>query len=85
MPDDVVRILSGIVLAPVTRGREGPAAFAADDHGWRVGIDLEQLAPRRFDIAARILTPAERAAIADLVGRERDHAVIRAFALKEAV
>lgn len=73
------------LVGSISHKRAVAVALAAGDLGWRIGIDLEQLGPRRFDIAGRILTAAERAAIVDLADRERDHAVIRAFALKEAV
>ncbi len=78
-------VVPGGLVGSISHKRALAVAVAAGDDGWRVGIDLEQLGPRRFDISARILTEAERAAIAGLTGPARDDAVIRAFALKEAV
>lgn len=73
------------LVGSISHKRALAVAVAAADDGWRVGIDLEQVGPRRVDVAPRIMVPAERAAIAALSGAARDLAVIRAFALKEAV
>jgi enterobactin synthetase component D len=78
------RLPAGLV-GSISHKRALAVALAAGDDGWRVGVDLEALAPRRFDIAPRVLTAAERAALAGVTGLARDHAVLRAFALKEAV
>jgi 4'-phosphopantetheinyl transferase EntD len=51
----------------------------------RVGIDLELDAPSRVAIDTRVLTPAERAAIAALDEDARGRAVMLRFAIKEAV
>lgn len=56
------------------------AALLADDDGWRVGLDLEVAAPPRADIAPRILTARELAALPD-----RGRAVTLRFAIKEAI
>ena len=73
------------LVGSISHKRELAVALAARDDGWRVGVDLEQRGKRPFDIARRVMTPPELAAIAHLDGAHRDHAVIRAFALKEAV
>lgn len=73
------------LVGSISHKRALAVALAAADDGWRVGVDLEQRGVRSFDIARRVLTPPELAAIASLAGVARDHAVIRAFALKEAV
>ena len=73
------------LVGSISHKRELAVALAARDEGWRVGVDLEQRGKRPFDIARRVMTPPELAAIAHLDGAHRDHAVIRAFALKEAV
>jgi len=62
-------------------------AIAAAATGQALGIDLERRGPRRIDVSRRVLTPAELAA---LVARapstgDRDDAVVRAFAIKEAI
>jgi 4'-phosphopantetheinyl transferase EntD len=49
-----------------------------------LGIDVEEIRPLRADIAARVLTPEERAALpAD--GPARDAAVLLRFSAKEAI
>ncbi|HEY7371276.1 MAG TPA: 4'-phosphopantetheinyl transferase superfamily protein [Polyangia bacterium] len=50
-----------------------------------VGVDVEVARALRADIAPRVLTPAERAALSDLTGDARDAAVLVRFALKEAI
>jgi len=50
-----------------------------------VGIDVEIPRSLRTDIAPRVLTPAERAAIADLDPAARDAEVLLRFAAKEAI
>jgi len=49
-----------------------------------VGIDVEELRPLRADIARRVLTPDERAALPP-DGPARDAEVLRAFSAKEAI
>jgi phosphopantetheine--protein transferase-like protein len=50
-----------------------------------IGIDVEVSRPLRADIAPRVLTPAERGAMAGLTGAARDAAVLFHFAAKEAI
>jgi enterobactin synthetase component D len=50
-----------------------------------LGVDLELVRPLRVDIAGRILTTAELAALAGLSGEARDREVLRRFAAKEAI
>ncbi len=63
-------------LAIVTQEGAGP--------GW-VGVDLELAAPPRQDIARRILTPRELAALPDHGSPDRGSAVMLRFAIKEAI
>lgn len=49
-----------------------------------LGIDLEQVRPLRTDIAPRVLTAPERAAL-PAAGPARDRAVLRLFCAKEAI
>jgi len=58
-------------------------ALAAPDEGWRVGVDVETLAPARPRIASKILRPAEEAAIAALA--DPWPAILRCFSVKEAI
>ena len=50
-----------------------------------IGIDVEVARPLRADIAPRVLTPDERAALSHLAGEARDLAVLLRFAAKEAI
>jgi 4'-phosphopantetheinyl transferase EntD len=50
-----------------------------------IGIDVEVPRPRHVDISARVLTPAERAAVAGLDPAARDAEVLFRFAAKEAI
>jgi 4'-phosphopantetheinyl transferase EntD len=61
------------------------AALVAPDEGARIGLDLERAAPPRLDIGSRILTPAERAALAQLPPHAYGLAVTLRFAIKEAI
>ena len=62
----------------------GLAAPAHPSHPSGLGVDLEELRPLRVDISRRVLTPAERAQLEGLVGRDRDAAILLRFSLKEA-
>jgi phosphopantetheine--protein transferase-like protein len=50
-----------------------------------IGIDVEIARPPRTDIAPRVLTAGERAALAGLDAAARDAAVLLRFAAKEAI
>jgi enterobactin synthetase component D len=56
------------------------AALVAPAGAGHIGVDLERAQPSRQDIARRILTPREQAALPD-----RDLAVTLRFAIKEAI
>ena len=60
-------------------------AAPADEPRRTLGVDLELSRPMRLDIASRILTAPELAALAALSGPARDHEVLRRFAAKEAI
>ena len=61
------------------------AVAVPERDGARVGIDLELDAPSRVAIEARVLTAAERAALAALDAADRGRAVMLRFAIKEAI
>lgn len=63
----------------VSHKGERAAAIVAPHAGAFVGLDLERAAPPKIDIARRILTPREQAAVRD--GRD----VTLRFAIKEAI
>jgi 4'-phosphopantetheinyl transferase EntD len=94
--------LAGVVLAADDRGaptvpagavgslshkRELAVALVAPAAGWTIGVDLEVDRSRGIDIARKVLTAAELAALdaEGAAGAARDRAVILAFAIKEAV
>lgn len=52
---------------------------------WQWGIDLEEIAKTRFDIAPRILTGAELYALRHLPEMERTRGVMFRFSAKEAL
>ncbi|HMF40133.1 MAG TPA: 4'-phosphopantetheinyl transferase superfamily protein [Polyangia bacterium] len=66
-------------LAVAIAARAAPTPLAT------IGIDVEIARPPRTDIAPRVLTAAERAALAGLDDRARDAAVLFRFAAKEAI
>lgn len=72
-------------VGSVSHKRDLAAGLAAPDRGWTIGLDLEARAPRPIDIARRVLTEAEAAAVAALDDDARRRLVVRAFAIKEAV
>jgi 4'-phosphopantetheinyl transferase EntD len=49
-----------------------------------LGVDLEEVRPLRANIAPRVLTPAERDALALVAPEQRDRFVLERFSLKEA-
>lgn len=81
LPDDrgAPALPSGWVGSVSHKGDRAAAIVAPAGDGW-VGVDLERAAAPRLDIAARILTPREQAALAD-----RGRAVTLRFAIKEAI
>lgn len=78
------RVAAGMV-GSISHKRSLAVALAARDTGWTVGIDLELDEPRRVDIAHKVLTPLELAALAAEDTAGRDRALLRAFTLKEAI
>jgi 4'-phosphopantetheinyl transferase EntD len=73
-------------IGSVSHKRAIAVALAAREPSPRatIGIDVEELRPLRVDVAGRVLTPEERAALpAD--GVARDAAVLLAFSAKEAI
>jgi enterobactin synthetase component D len=88
-PADLPALLSDDRGAPILppgwagsvshKGAFAAALVAPAGHG-HIGVDLERARPSRHDIARRILTPREQAALPD-----RDLAVTLRFAIKEAI
>jgi enterobactin synthetase component D len=78
------RLPAGAV-GSISHKRGLAVALAAADDGWTRGVDVELDAPPRFDIARRVLTPPEAELIAGLPEAERGRAIMRTFAIKEAV
>jgi len=72
-------------VASISHKRGLAAVMLAQDSGYTIGIDVELAAPTRVDLAARILTDAERSTLLALSPQERGRRVTLAFAVKEAV
>jgi len=72
-------------VGSVSHKRDLAIGLVATDRGWTIGIDLEVRAPRPIDIARRVLTAGEAAALAALDDDARRRRVVRTFAIKEAV
>ncbi len=79
-------VLPAPLLGSVSHKRGLAVALAARAGGGeRVGVDVELLAPTRIDIGRRVLTDAERDALAGLSPHARGLAVALRFSIKEAV
>jgi 4'-phosphopantetheinyl transferase EntD len=61
------------------------AAMACVDTGARVGIDVEQAAPTRYDIARHVLRPEELALVDALPPDRRWRGVVARFSIKESI
>lgn len=72
-------------VGSVSHKRDLAAGLVTVDRGWTVGLDLEARAPRPIDIARRVMTAREAAAVAALDDDARRRLVVRTFAIKEAV
>ena len=77
--------LPAAVVGSISHKATLAIALAAPAAGWTVGIDLELRAPRPTDISRRVLTAPEQAALAHLPPDAQRRAVVRTFAIKEAV
>lgn len=73
------------LLGSITHKRTLAVAMVARNHGWTLGIDLEDYGPPRLGIAPRVLTPRELAMVESLDEDRRWNAVLLRFSLKEAV
>lgn len=67
--------------------RSGPFAAVAVAHARWIGVDLERFPPRRplEELVVAIATPAEREAIRQHTGSDRERALLRLWSGKEAV
>lgn len=72
-------------VGSVSHKRTLAIAMAARRHDGTLGIDLEDRAPARLRIADRILRPDELAALEALPERERWHALLLRFSVKESI
>lgn len=78
-------VLPAGIGGSVSHKRGLAVALAAPAAGACVGVDVEVLAAPRVDIGPRILTEAEREALASLDAAARGLAITLRFALKEAI
>lgn len=67
--------------------RAGPFTAVAVAHAGWIGVDLERFPPRQSldELVAAIATPAERAAVRQHTGLDRECALLRLWSGKEAV
>ncbi|MEW5835817.1 MAG: 4'-phosphopantetheinyl transferase superfamily protein [Pseudomonadota bacterium] len=67
--------------------RSGPFAAVAVAHAGWIGVDLERFPPRQplDELVAAIATPAERGAVWQHTGPDRERALLRLWSGKEAV
>ncbi len=78
-------ILPDTIAASISHKRGLAVALAARRIHGTVGVDLEDLAPARPNIASKILRPEEAAVVEGLEPDRRWVAILLRFALKEAV
>ncbi len=60
-------------------------AARSDERAWRLGIDIERVAPGRLDISKRVLRPDELAYLPPLGDPRRSEELAFAFSAKEAI
>lgn len=89
LPDDrgAPRMPPGVLGSVSHKGSLAVALVAPDEpNGDRgLGVDLEEDRPLRIDIAPRVLTPDERAALDGLATAERHRRTLIRFSAKEAL
>lgn len=83
-PRGAPRLPAGAV-GSISHKADRAIGLAAPASGQAIGVDLERRGPRRIDLSRRVLTPAELDALAALEAGARGDAVVRAFAIKEAI
>lgn len=86
LPDDRgCPTLPDELLGSISHKRTLAVAKVARNHGWTLGIDLEDYGPPRPGIMGRVLTPQERAIVESLPEDRQWPATLLRFSLKEAV
>lgn len=86
LPDDRgCPTLPDELLGSVTHKRTLALAMVARNHGWSLGIDLEDYGPERTSIAPRVLTASELAIVESLPEDRRWTAILLRFSIKEAI
>jgi len=73
------------IAASITHKEGVAAALVAREPVAQVGVDLELVVPRTYDIARRVLTADELAEIASWSDADRDQEVLLRFSAKEAI
>jgi len=73
------------LIGSVTHKRTLAVAIVARNHGWTLGVDLEEYGPPRLGIVPKVLTPREQQAIANLPEARQWLATLVRFSLKESV
>lgn len=72
-------------VGSISHKRDLAVALVARDHGWTIGVDLEDYGPARPRIAEKVLRPAEIAAIEELPDDRRWIATVLRFSIKESI
>ncbi len=72
-------------VGSVSHKKRVAAAIACVDTGARVGVDVEQAAPTRTDIAGHVLGPEEMAVVDALPPELRWRGVVARFSIKESI
>jgi len=73
------------VTGSISHKRKLAVALVSRDRGHRLGVDLEEYEPARPTIAAKVLTPSELSAIADLPPDRQWISTVLRFTVKEAI
>jgi enterobactin synthetase component D len=72
-------------VGSVSHKKHLAVALAAPDEGAHLGVDVEDAAPLRYDIAPKILTAAELLIVDALPPEARWRAVVARFSIKESM
>jgi enterobactin synthetase component D len=72
-------------VGSISHKRTLAVGLAAARAGAELGVDLELVAPLRVDIARRVLTPDEQAALATLSPEARHREILLRLSCKEAI
>ncbi len=78
-------ILPKGLVGSISHKRTLAVALLAQDHGWTLGVDLEDYSPARPSIESHVLRPEEIESLTGMPDDRRWIALVQRFSLKEAV